>query len=290
MKLGFKTVPLGVDWPTLLATWELGDQLEVFDSGWLNDHFVARHGHEGQHEAVTAAAAIAGRTKRLILGHAVLGNAYRHPVLLAKMVATLDLISAGRFVVGLGAGVQNDAEKSMYGWPASAIGERLGQLEETVQILKGLWSAPDGYSFDGDHYALRDARLDPPCLTVGGPPVWLGTRGRRGLRIVARYADGLAATSDGWTREEAHNLAAFSKLLDVLRRHCDDARRDFSTIEISVRILTGERSARDIIDEADGLARAGANHLILSFAARLGPAELERLAVEVARPMRDQLG
>ena len=291
MKIGFKTVPLGVDWPTLLATWELGDQLEGFDSGWLNDHFVARHGREGQHEAMTAIAAIASRTRRLTLGHAVLGNAYRHPVLLAKMVASLDLISEGRFVLGLGAGVQNDAERFMYGWPTTSIGERTAQLEETVQIVKGLWRQPEGYAFTGRHYVLEDARLDPACVTPGGPPVWLGTRGRqRGLRIVAKYADGLAATSDGWTPEEAPNLVTLNDLLDVLRRHCDEVQRDFASIEISVRILTRQRSPADLIAEAVGVAGAGANHLILSFAASSGPAELERLAVEVVGPLREQIG
>src|SRR5438067_8625443 len=111
MKIGFKTSQTDVDWPTLLATWELGDELTVFDSAWIFDHFVAlgeRSG--GSHEAFVTLAALAARTRRLQLGHLVLGNTYRHPALTAKSGATMDHVSGGRLVLEQEGGGHEDVE------------------------------------------------------------------------------------------------------------------------------------------------------------------------------------
>lgn len=291
MKYGFKTIPKRVDWPTLREAWIVGDQVGAFDSGWLNDHLFGRHGGSGQHEALTLAAALASVTSNIGISHHVLANVYRHPVMLAKLGATLDHISSGRYMVGLGAGAINPTETDQYGWPSSAIQERLEQLGETVQILKRIWSSPQsGASFDGRYNTLRDARLDPPPWTAGGPPVWVGTRGRSGMEVVARWADGLAITSDGWTAESADNLTTFRRQLDALQSACAAVGRDSASLEVCVRVQTDDRDPSDVIDEARGLASNGATHLVFAVAASKGARALERLALDVVLPLRSELG
>lgn len=283
LKAGFKTRPVDVDWPTLLAVWEFGDALELFDSGWLFDHFAVTVEPEGfgSHEGWTLASALAARTKRLQFGHLVLGNTYRHPALLAKMATTIDHISQGRFVLGLGAG-WHEAEHEMFGWDLPAIGERISRLEASVVMMRGLWGAQGEYSFDGGGYRLTKARLEPPPYTPAGPPIWLGTQGRqRGLRIVAEHAD-------GWNTNahlDESFVAEFQDLHDTLLRHCEAVGRNPDDIEISAQVFTVGRPAGEVIAQGRALAAAGVHHLIFLIDARRGPRELERVAETMVRPV-----
>jgi alkanesulfonate monooxygenase SsuD/methylene tetrahydromethanopterin reductase-like flavin-dependent oxidoreductase (luciferase family) len=282
MKIGFKTSQTNVDWPTLLATWELADaELGVFDSGWIFDHFVALGPDAGPcHEGWTVATALAARTRRLQFGHLVLGNTYRQPALLARMAATLDVVANGRFVLGLGAG-WHEAEHAMYGWPLPPIGERITMMENAVRVLRALWSEPGGATLSAPPYELRDATCDPPPLTPGGPKIWLGTQGmKRGLRITAELADGWNHTGDP---------ATFTTKRDALLRFCEAAGRDPAEIEISAQVFPQDDSAA-MREVALGLANQGAHHLILMMPATAGPDGLRRLATEVAEPLREQLG
>lgn len=283
LKVGFKTRPVGVDWHRLREIWELGDQLELFDSAWLFDHFAATVEPEGfgSHEGWTLAAALAARTRRLEFGHLVLGNTYRHPALLAKMAATMDHIAEGRFILGLGAGWHAD-EHRMFGWELPTIGDRLTMLEASVSVLRGLWRSREPYSFEGGGYRLTEARFEPPPYTPGGPRIWLGTQGRRrGLRIVAQYAD-------GWNTNaylDDSFVAEFHDLRDALRRHCESVGRDPEEIEISAQVFTPGRSAKEVIDQASALAAEGVQHLIFIIDARRGADELMRVAHKIVRPV-----
>lgn len=281
MKIGFKTSQTNVDWPNLLATWELGDELAVFDSAWIFDHFVALGERDGGcHEAFVTLAALAARTKRLQIGHLVLGNTYRHPALTAKSGATMDHVSSGRFVLGLGAG-WHEEEHAMYGMDLPPIGERITMLASATRLIKELWRSPSGLTLDAPPYAFRDAVCDPPPLTPGGPPIWLGTQGlRRGLRIVAEQADGWNQTGDPST---------FIEKRDALMRHCEAVGRDPGEIEISAQafVRDGYPAALEV---AAQYLRQGANHVMLVMAADQGPDGLQRLAHEVAEPLREQFG
>ena len=281
MKIGFKTSQTDVDWPTLLATWELGDELTVFDSAWIFDHFVAlgeRSG--GSHEAFVTLAALAARTRRLQLGHLVLGNTYRHPALTAKSGATMDHVSGGRFVLGLGAG-WHEEEHAMYGMPLPPIGERITMLASATRLIRELWRSPEGVTLDAPPYAFRDAVCNPPPLTPGGPPIWLGTQGlQRGLRIVAELADGWNQTGDP---------ATFAEKRNALLRHCEAVGRDPGQIEISAQaFMRGEYATT--LQVASSYLRQGVHHVILVMRADEGPEGLQRLAHEVAEPLREQFG
>lgn len=229
MKVGFKTAQMNVEWPMLRDTWLLGDELEVFDSGWLFDHFVAiDRPRGGNHEAWTIASALAALTNRLTFGHLVLGNSYRYPPLLAKMGTTLDHVSAGRFILGIGAGHRPD-EHEMFGYGLAPIAERMDRLESAIRLIRAAWAAPDGCSIEAPPFRLVDARLDPRPYTSGGPPIWIGTRGpKRGLALVARYADGWNFFGE---------VEAYLQLRDVLARHCDAAGRSMGEIEVSTQVF-----------------------------------------------------
>lgn len=285
MKIGFKTLQTEVSWETLVEVWKFGDSMDVFQSGWLNDHFVAWRKQGGYLEAWTTATALASQTSRLTIGHTVLSNTYRHPGLLAKMASTLDHISHGRFVLGLGAG-WNEQDHAMFGWPLPPIGTRMDMLEESISMIKGMWRHPEGYTFSGAHYQAVDAITRPPCFTAGGPRIWLGTRGRqRGLRILAQFADGWAFSSDGWTPRDPGSLAEFLNLKDVLFKYLEEEGRDPSSVEISARIAVEDKRPTDLIQEAQAWLRSGASHIVFAVQAAHGPGSLERLADSVVRPL-----
>jgi alkanesulfonate monooxygenase SsuD/methylene tetrahydromethanopterin reductase-like flavin-dependent oxidoreductase (luciferase family) len=283
MKIGFKTSQTDVDWPTLLATWELADSdLTVFESGWVFDHFVSLAVDGGScDEGWTVASALAARTRRLQLGHLVLSNTYRHPALLARMAATLDHVAEGRFVLGLGAG-WHEEEHAMYGWEFPLIGERITRVRSAVQVLRAIWDKPDGATLDAPPYRLTDATCHPPPLTPGGPPIWLGTQGKqRGLRIVAEMADGWNHTGEAKT---------FADKRDALLRHCETVGRDPAEIEISAQAFLRGDDYDTLRETAATFARGGADHLVLIMPARQGPDGLRRLAEQAAVPLREQFG
>lgn len=279
MRIGFKTSQANVDWPTLKATWELGDTLPVFDSAWIFDHFVALGADGGgSHEAFTLLGALAARTRRLQIGHLVLGNTYRHPALVAKSGATLDHVANGRFVLGLGAG-WHEEEHAMYGMRLPPIGERITMLDAAVRVIKALWEKPDGVSLEAPPYQLQEAVCDPPPLTAGGPPIWLGGQGRRGLRIAAERADGWNQTGDP---------SSFAAKRDILLRHCEAVGRDPGEIEISAQAFLRDGDYAALLETASALAREGAQHLVLLMPASDGPHGLQQMAERVATPLRER--
>jgi alkanesulfonate monooxygenase SsuD/methylene tetrahydromethanopterin reductase-like flavin-dependent oxidoreductase (luciferase family) len=281
LKIGFKTAQFGVDWPTLLATWELGDQLPVFDSAWLFDHFVGLGSDAGgSYEGWTLAAALASRTQRLRVGHLVLSNTYRHPALLAKMAATLDHIAPGRFVLGLGAG-WHEAEHEMYGMRMPPAGERIDMLRSALRVIRALWSEPHGVTLDAPPYQLREATCEPPPLTPGGPPIVLGTQGARGLRIAAEFAD-------GWNHNSGRETYVEQRY--ALLRHLEEFDRDPDEVEISVQLFVRGADYAAVVDDASFYVREGVRHVVIVMPAAQGPDGLTRIAEHIATPLRDTFG
>lgn len=283
LQIGVKPAQWDVDWPTLLATWELADSMPELDSAWLFDHFIAVKDRvpapHGAHEALVTAAALASRTHRIRFGHLVLGNTYRHPALVARMATTIDHVAGrGRFVLGLGAGWL-EAEHRMFGWPFPPLGERVSLLESSVRIIKEMWRNPNGASVSAGPFELAEARTDPPPLTLGGPPVWLGVQGPRGLGIVARHADGWNASG---------TVAQFTERRDQLLRACEAAERDSGDIEISAQLSCFGRQPSEILDTADTLIRNGVGHIIFAILASDGPDGLSALRNTVVTPLRER--
>src|SRR5579864_6628200 len=168
-------------------------------------------------EGYTTLGFLAGRTERLRLGLLVTGVTYRHPGLLAKIVATLDVVSGGRALLGIGA-AWHDREHVGLGVPFPPLAERFERLEETLQICLQMWSENDG-PYDGRHYRLAETICSPLPLQAPRPPILIGGSGeRKTLRLVAQYADAcnLFATGVDQVRHK----------LEVLERHCEDLGRD----------------------------------------------------------------
>ncbi|MFI6602422.1 LLM class flavin-dependent oxidoreductase [Nonomuraea sp. NPDC050536] len=164
-----------------------------FDSVWAGDSPVTRQ----RADAITLLAAVAAGTERVTLGTAVLLAALRHPIPLAHQLATVDRISGGRLVAGLGAGFPTPNTEAQF----TAIGvdykTRVSRLEETITAMRLLWSGEE-VSFDGRHFAFHDVRVAPRTVRPEGPPIWLAAGGEAALRRVARLADGWLPYPPAW--------------------------------------------------------------------------------------------
>ena len=194
---------------------------------WVSDHLFwdARSEQRNCLEAWTLLTALAPVTTRLRLGTLVTCNSYRPPGILAKIAASLDHLSNGRMEFGIGAGWK-ELEYRAYGIPFPSIGTRLAQLEEAVQVVRLLWTQ-DRASFSGRHYQLQEA-LCAPKPVQQPPRIWIAGGGEKVmLRIVAQYAD-------GWNILLGSSVETVKRKTDILRRHCDALKRDFSTIEKSL--------------------------------------------------------
>ena len=167
-------------------------------------------------EAYTLLGAIAARTGRASLGTMVTGVTYRNPAYLAKVVTTLDVISSGRAILGIGAAWNQD-EHAGYGFAFPPVAERMERLEEALQVCKAMFKE-EAPSFTGRHYAIADALNRPRPIRPAGIPILVGGGGeRKTLRLVATYADACNLFGD---------VATIRHKLDVLNRHCEAVGRD----------------------------------------------------------------
>ncbi len=190
-------------------------------------------------EGYTTMSFLAAHTTRVRLGLLVGGVTYRHPGILAKTVANLDLLSGGRARFGIGA-AWYEREHLGLGVPFPPVAERFERLEETLQICLQMWSPDDG-PFTGRHYQLAETICAPQPITQPHPQILVGGSGeRKTLRLVARYADACNLSASLGRDELAHKI-------DVLRRHCDDVGRDPSEIKLTVG-YTGESATSMDVD------------------------------------------
>ncbi len=174
-------------------------------------------------EAYTLLGALAAGTERVSLSTLVAGNTYRNPALLAKMVTTLDVVSRGRALAGIGAG-WFDVEHRGYGFEFLPLGERLGRLEKALQIIHPMLRGKRP-SFEGAFYRASEALNEPPPVRAGGPPILIGDTGeKRTLRLVAEFAD-----ESNWTCPPSD----VPRKLEALERHCADVGRDRASIGVS---------------------------------------------------------
>ncbi|OLT31315.1 LLM class F420-dependent oxidoreductase [Rhodococcus sp. CUA-806] len=193
-----------------------------WESVWVYDHFhtVPEPTEEATHEAWTLMSAFAASTSRIRLGQMCTAMGYRNPAYLAKVAATIDLISGGRVEMGIGAGwYEHEWRAYGYGFPSG--GERLGALSEGVQIFKQAWETGSA-TLDGKYFSVEGARVWPKPLQEGGIPIWIAGGGEKvTLKIAARYADytNFDGTLDGFTRKS-----------ELLKGHCESVGRDFETI------------------------------------------------------------
>jgi F420-dependent oxidoreductase-like protein len=274
VRFAFKTSPQNTTWPEMLDVWRVADDIDVFESGWTFDHFypIFSDSTGPCMEGWVTLSALAQATRRLRLGTLVTGIHYRHPALLANMAATLDLVSAGRLEIGVGAG-WNEEESGAYGIELGPLRDRSDRFEEACEILVRLLT-DETTTFHGKHYDLVDARCNPKGLQRPHPPICIGGSGeKRTLRTAARFAQHWNFV--GGTAEE------FARKRDVLHAHCADVGRDPAEITLSSHVRFGADHAETAATAA-ALADAGADLAIVILPVPYSPAVLEPLAAALA--------
>ena len=210
-----------------------------FKSLWATDHF--SWDDKPTYEAWTIMSYLAARWPRFDIGSMVLSQSYRNPAMLAKMAATLQSLSGGRLIMGMGAGWKED-EYRAYDFPYPKASTRIEQLEDTVEILKRMWTTPGKVTYHGKHYNVIDAYCEPKPEPV--PIIAVGGGGRKTTLVAARHAD--------WWNISDTNFQDYSERMNILHQHCADIGRDPASIRLTWfgRLVVGAT-------EAEAMARGG---------------------------------
>ena len=245
-------------------------------------------GTEPTYETWTMLTWIAAATSRIRIATRVLGVPYRPPAMVAKMAETLDRLSGGRLILGLGGGY-SDQEFRAFGLPVPTPGEKIDGLREAVQIARGLWSQPS-FTFTGRRYQTSDADLEPkPSRPI---PIWLGTFGDRALRVTGRYADGWIP-SLGYA--PADRLAA---MRDTVRAAARDAGRspEDITCALNVEVHVGDEvapgpdllagSADEVVGRLQGFIARGFTAFNVMPVGDRSSEQVDRIATDVLPELR----
>jgi F420-dependent oxidoreductase-like protein len=299
VRFGIQTPQQHGSWQEMLSLWQEIDTLG-FDSAWVFDHFLPIFSDPTGPclEGWTALSALAMVTQKTRLGVMVTGNTYRHPAVLAKMATTVDIISGGRLILGIGAG-WFELEHQAFGIAFPKVAERLKKLDETLEVVKRLWTE-DRVNFSGRYYQLKDALLNPQPVQKPHPPILVGASGEQvALGIVARHAD--IWNSFGSPAVFAHKIVA-------LTEHCRKIGRDPDTIEKSVLLqltLTDDQETKrkaqedeswgmlvgnpdEVRQQIERYVAVGVTHIVVSVSAPYDRAALHSFAGEVMPAFRKE--
>jgi probable F420-dependent oxidoreductase len=291
----------------LVAQARRAEQLGL-DSVWAGDSPVTRP----RADPLVLLAAAAQATERVALGTAVLLPALRHPILLAHQLATLDRLSRGRLIVGMGGGFPNPNTRVQFTAVGVGFARRTSRMEESIEVMRRLWSG-EAVTFEGEHFTFDDVRIEPPPSRPGGPPIWLAGSGGPALRRVARLADGwlpypTEATTYAAERqivEEAMGRAAAPRSVTpalyatlCLDEDPENARRRLRTsveryYNAPLEVIASLQamfagSARGAADWLNGYVAAGARHLVIRLATDDSDAGLEEFADRVLPLLREE--
>jgi alkanesulfonate monooxygenase SsuD/methylene tetrahydromethanopterin reductase-like flavin-dependent oxidoreductase (luciferase family) len=291
VSFGVKTSQMGISYDHILDVWRQADELPVFEHAWLWDHMVPLRGPitGAALESWTLLAALAAQTSRLRLGVMVTSNRLRSPTLLAKMAATVDIVSGGRLDFGIGVGgsavaVANPAirEFEAYGIPLVSPGRAVSDLAESLEIIKRMWSEDEPFDFDGPTITLRGAICEPKPVQAP-PPILIGGVGDRVLRIIARHAD--IWSYPGGPGED------FRERTSALDSACAEIGRDPASIVRSMQTVVrcdepnAAADARTLLLE---MVDSGVTHIVI--APVLGGRPLQWIVDEVVNPVRVAIG
>ena len=288
---GWRMDLVGIDpelhWGVMAGLAKRTDELSEWESIWVYDHFhtVPEPSQEATHEAWSLMAAFAAVTGRVRLGQMCTCMTYRNPAYLAKVAATVDIISEGRVEMGIGAGWY-EHEWRAYGYGFPTAGERIGRLAEGVQVLRDMWTKGSA-TLDGTYYQVDGALCAPrplqgtsqPGSAANGIPMWIAGGGeKKTLRLAAQYAD--YTNFDGTLKGFQHKSA-------VLRQHCDDLGRDFGDIvrTANYNVVIGE-NAKEVRDRLawlrDHFVKAGLSE-------QAAERQVENIATQPAVGTPDQI-
>lgn len=272
MLIDIKTNPHHTTWEQMLATWERADEVDVIDGAWVFDHFYPIVGDTKGPclEGWTVLAALAQATTRLKVGTMVNGMPYRHPAVTANMASALDIISKGRFQLGLGAG-WNQEEAGAYGISlGSSLRERMDIFDEGVEVIVKLLTEEEA-DFDGKHFRLTKAHNEPKGVQQPHPPITIGGGGeKRTLRTAARWAQHwnvFPESLDEWRRKR-----------DILHRHCEDLGRNPAEIMCSMLVRLDADDPEALTVAAKEARDAGLDKLVVNMPSPLDPGHVDLVA------------
>jgi len=278
MRFAIKTRPEHTTWARIREVWIAADEFDVFESVWNWDHFYPLTGDPAGSnlEAWSMLAALAEATSRIRIGCQVSGMIYRHPALMANIVATVDVISEGRLELGLGAG-WNQQECDALGIDLPPLRERFDRFDEGVQAIIGLLSQPVT-TFDGKYVRLTDAFCEPKPVQRPHPPITIGGKGpKRTLGAVARWAQQWNAISS--------DAAEWLSLKEILIERCGEVGRDPAEITCSVNVrIDPDAELAVVVDQITPYAEAGADLVVLNLPLNAEPTILAPLA-ELVTPL-----
>ncbi|MFE3187943.1 LLM class flavin-dependent oxidoreductase [Nocardia sp. NPDC059240] len=297
IEFGVKTTPQRVAYGDILRVWEEADELPEIADAWLWDHLLPLGGPADGPvlEGWTLLAALAARTRRLRLGLLVTSNRIREPAVLGKIASTVDAVSGGRLIMGLGVGGTRqpadtggiagpnpaEAEYTAYGLPIVSPGEGLARLAETIDILESMWSEKE-FDFHGRYYTLLGNRNEPK--PVRRPPLLIGGWGDRTLRLVAERAD--LWNIPGPPHNDLEFLTRRSRMLDA---HCAEIGRDPGEITRSVQYIVDYADPAGTRATVLELIGAGFGHIVLSLRAPYPDKVAAWLVDNVITPVRERL-
>jgi len=275
-----------------------------FSTIWAMDHFYqVRQGFgpagDPMLEGYTTLAYLAAVTRRVKLGLMVTSSFYRYPGVLVKTVTTLDVLSGGRAILGIGAGWDR-LESAAMGVPFPAsLNERMGRFEETLKIAKHMWSG-DTSTFEGKYYRLEEPILSPMPLSKPHPPILIGGEGeKKTLKYVAMYGDGcnlsMGIPVEGFPARFAeryfNRVEVLTRKLGILRRHCENVGRDYDEIEKTtlgtIKIAPDAMSSSEVVELCRGLSEIGIDQVIFNMPNAHEIAPIEIIGDEVIPEIAD---
>lgn len=266
LQFGIMTPPMQVDYRSIQRVWQEADAIPEIGHAWLFDHLIPIAGEpEGPvFEGWTLLSALAAQTRRMRLGVLVTSNRVRPPALLAKIAATVDIVSGGRLDFGLGVGSRPEwplarREYESYGLPYHEPAEAVARFAEACAVIRRLWTEDKPFDVDGAHLTLTDAFCEPKPVQRPGPPFMIGGRSSRVLRVAAEHAD-LWNTAPA----DLDDVAARSRLLD---RYCAEIGRDPATITRSVALPVDYDRPAATRERIEAFAGIGFRHFVLTLPA-----------------------
>jgi alkanesulfonate monooxygenase SsuD/methylene tetrahydromethanopterin reductase-like flavin-dependent oxidoreductase (luciferase family) len=282
-RFGIMTAPMQVGYQDVQQVWQDADTIAEIEHAWLFDHLMPIGGDPDgpAFEGWTLLAALAAQTRRLRLGVLVTSNRFRPPAMLAKIAATVDVVSGGRLDFGIGAGSRPShpaarREYEAHGLPYHDFAPSVAALAEACTVIRRLWTAQEPFDFPGEHVRLTGAFGSPKPVQRPYPPIMIGGRSSALLRVVAEHAD-LWNIPGG----DIADVVSRSALLD---RYCAEIGRDPAAITRSIHLpVSYDRPAgtRDAIREA---LDAGFGHIVLGLSAPYPDGVAYRVADELIGP------
>ena len=263
---GIMTAPMQVDYHDILRVWQEADTVPEIAHAWLFDHLMPIGGDpDGPiYEGWTLLSALAAQTARLRLGLLVTSNRFRPPAMLAKIAATVDIVSGGRLEFGIGAGSRPGhplarREYEAHGLPFHDAAYAVGSLGEACTVIRRLWTEAEPFDFHGDYLDLTGAFCNPRPLQRPHPPIVIGGRSAATLRVVAAHAD--RWNIPGGDIEDAISRSA------LLDRYCAEIGRDPAAITRSIYLPVSYEQPGTTREAIGSAMDAGFSHIILGLSA-----------------------